>query len=185
MFQSTPPPALLRQRPPHAPQPPPKPPLTTAVPLNRPRRRRPARPAARSLAVPLRLSSSSDPFCHHHLSPSSVPPPLSSTPDPRVWTSRPRLNPHSDPPDTTRAASSSTCPTQRDNPPVADDALSARPPAPRDLSHRVSVALDAQGRLPPGSVPGWGLSCWLHERGLLGGWEDLPMQTRLDRLNDY
>jgi hypothetical protein len=34
-------------------------------------------------------------------------------------------------------------------------------------------------------MPGWGLSWWLQEQGLLPGWEKLPMQVRLDRLNDY
>jgi hypothetical protein len=44
---------------------------------------------------------------------------------------------------------------------------------------------DAEGRLPAGSLPGWGLSWWLHEQGLLAGCDRLSMSERLDRVNDY
>lgn len=57
---------------------------------------------------------------------------------------------------------------------AAADGSSAHPP----------VEHDAEGRLPAGSLPGWGLSWWLHEQGLLASWEQLSMSARLDRMND-
>src|SRR5919107_1742280 len=78
-----------------------------------------------------------------------------------------------------------TPPAEHDNPPVDDHARPARLPALGDPRHRAAPELDAEGRLPAGSVPGWGLSWRLHEQGLLPGWEQLSMQARLDRLNDY
>jgi hypothetical protein len=44
---------------------------------------------------------------------------------------------------------------------------------------------DAEGRLLAGSLPGWGLSWWLDEQGLLTDWEQLSMSARLERMNDY
>ena len=47
------------------------------------------------------------------------------------------------------------------------------------------VEHDAEGRLPAGSLPGWGLSWWLYEQGLLATWERLSMSARLEQMNDY
>jgi hypothetical protein len=77
----------------------------------------------------------------------------------------------------------------RDNPRVADDALSERemPPASdkRSAGAGALAKYHAHGRLAPGSLPGWGMSWWLHEQGLLAGWHELSMSTRLERMNDY
>lgn len=70
---------------------------------------------------------------------------------------------------------------------MADDPLTERPmPVAADgRSVRAVIDYDVAGRLAPGSVRGWGLSWWLHEQGLLAGWEQVSMSTRLDCMNDY
>jgi hypothetical protein len=50
---------------------------------------------------------------------------------------------------------------------------------------RAPIEHDAERRLQAGSVPGWGLSWWLHAQGLLAGWQQLSMSAPLDRMNDY
>src|SRR4051812_36890989 len=105
-------------------------------------------------------------------------PAQAATPHPnedRVWTSRPYAGPRRDPhnaPMTPPRRSPSTSDASR--PDVADSSGGQAP-----------VAHDAEGRLPAGSLPGWGLSWWLHEQGLLAGWQELSMAARLDRMNEY
>src|SRR3954471_5822074 len=67
---------------------PPKPSPTPALPLNAlaAARRLDPPPLARCPLLRLSLLLFRSFFCHHHFSPSSVPPPLSSTPDPRLFT---------------------------------------------------------------------------------------------------
>jgi hypothetical protein len=70
---------------------------------------------------------------------------------------------------------------------VADDPVPDRPTAlaADDEPSQASIEHDAEERLAAGSVPGWGLSWWLHEQGLLAGWPQLSMSARLDRMNHY
>jgi hypothetical protein len=77
----------------------------------------------------------------------------------------------------------------RDNPRVADDALSGHETPPADDKQAETAPAraryDAHGRLAPGSLPGWGMSWWLHEQGLLAGWQHLSMSARLEHMSDY
>jgi hypothetical protein len=44
---------------------------------------------------------------------------------------------------------------------------------------------DEEGRLLPGSCPGWGISWWLWEVGLLAGWRELPTSERFEVMSRY
>jgi hypothetical protein len=85
----------------------------------------------------------------------------------RVWTSDPCPGPRPDPHDLPMTPAGKITSVSDPTRAAVADGSSAHPP----------VEHDAEGRLPAGSLPGWGLSWWLHEQGLLATWEQLSMSA--------